>query len=167
MNHFAIKYAITALFFFMMIAKYDIHMFQLSSYRNSRYFRWLAPGNIFGIKRVMAIAMLATAFITGYFGLGFAVAVTVAGWIYCFSEKFKTPLVYTKRVKRLFATDIILFIIIEVVAMLFAGEWSASLFCYAFARKWCKFTRNTEYAGARKYYNYRNLRSSRPALLAT
>ena len=124
MNHFAIKYAITALFFFMMIAKYDIHMFQLSSYRNSRYFRWLAPGNIFGIKRVMAIAMLATAFITGYIGLGLAIAVTVAGWIYCFSEKFKTPLVYTMRVKRLFATDIILFIIIEVVAMLFAGEWA-------------------------------------------
>ncbi len=124
MNHFAIKYAITALFFFMMIAKYDIHMFQLSSYRNSRYFRWLAPGNIFGIKRVMAIAMLATAFITGYIGLSLAIAITVAGWIYCFSEKFKTPLVYTKRVKRLFATDIILFIIIEVVAMLFAGEWA-------------------------------------------
>ena len=127
MNHFAIKYAIAALFFFMMIAKYDIHMFQLSSYRNNRYFRWLVPGNIFAIKRLMAVAILAAAFIPGYFGMSFAVGVTAAAWFYCFSEKFKTPLVYTMRVKRLFTTDIILFVIIEVIAILFAGEWAMAI----------------------------------------
>ena len=127
MNHFAIKYAIVALLFFMMIAKYDIHMFQLSSYRNSRYFRWLVPGNIFAIKRMMAVAMLVAAFIPGYFGSGFAVGVTAAAWFYCFSEKFKTPLVYTMRVKRLFATNILLFIIIETIAIIFAGEWAEAI----------------------------------------
>ena len=31
---------------FVLSAKYDIHMFQLSSYRYDRYFRWLFPKNI-------------------------------------------------------------------------------------------------------------------------
>ena len=69
MDHFTIKYAIVATFFFLMIAKYDIHMFQLASYRNSRYFRWLVPGNIISIKRLFAMAMLVGAFIPGYYGL--------------------------------------------------------------------------------------------------
>ena len=58
MDHFTIKYAIVAMLFFLMIAKYDIHMFQLASYRNSRYFRWLFPSNIIGIKRLFAVIML-------------------------------------------------------------------------------------------------------------
>ena len=127
MDHFTIKYAIVALLFFLMIAKYDIHMFQLASYRNSRYFRWLAPGNIITIKRLFAVAMLAAAFIPGYFGSGFAAGVTAAAWFYCFSEKFKTPLVYTMRVKRLFATNIILFAIIATLAVLFAGKWAMAI----------------------------------------
>lgn len=124
MDHFAIKYAIVATLFFLMIAKFDIHMFQLASYRNSRYFRWLFPGNVIGIKRLLAIFMLAGAFIPGYFGIGFAAGVTAVAWFHCFSEKFKTPLVYTMRVKRLFATDIILFALIATLAMLFAGKWA-------------------------------------------
>ena len=125
MLHFAIKYAITAMMFFLMIAKYDIHMFQLSSYRNSRYFRWLIPGNILSIKRLLAIAMLGSAFIPGYFGWGVAMGITTGGWIYCFREKFKTPLVFTMRVKRLFATNIILFAIISTLAVLFTGKWAS------------------------------------------
>ena len=127
MEGYTIIYAIVALLFFLVIAKYDIHMFQLSSYRYSRYFRWLVPGNIISIKRLFAVAMLAGAFIPGYFGSGVATGVTAAAWFYCFSEKFKTPLVYTMRVKRLFATDIILFAIIATVALLFAGKWAMAI----------------------------------------
>ena len=113
--------------FFLMIAKYDIHMFQLASYRNSRYFRWLFPSNIIGIKRLFAVIMLAGAFIPGYFGSGFTAGVTAAAWFYCFSEKFKTPLVYTMRVKRLFATNIIFFAVIATLAVLFAGKWAMTI----------------------------------------
>lgn len=123
MDYFSMIYAIAALLFFLMIAKYDIHMFQLSSYRCNRYFRWLVPGNIVSAKRLMALAMFAAAFIPGYYGCGIAVAITLIGWGYCFSEKFKTPLAYTMRVKRLFATDILLFVAIACVAFFFAGEW--------------------------------------------
>ena len=127
MQHFAIKYAIAAMLFFLVIAKYDIHMFQLASYRNNRYFRWLVPGNIISLKRLFAVAMLAGAFIPGYFGSGFAVGVTAAAWFYCFSEKFKTPLVYTMRVRRLFVTNIILFTIIATLAVLFASTWAMAI----------------------------------------
>ena len=124
MNTLAVGYAIVATFFFLMIAKYDIHMFQLSSYRNRRYFRWLVPGNIISQKRAMALGMLAMAFCPGYIEIGFVVAITIISWIDSFKEKFKTPLVYTMRVKRLFTTDILLFIAIAVSALLFADKWT-------------------------------------------
>lgn len=127
MDHFTISYAIVAILFFLVIAKYDIHMFQLSSYRYSRYFRWLIPGNIISIKRVMALAMLIAAFITRCFGCYFAIGVTAASWFHCFGEKFKTPLAYTMRVKRLFATDILLFIAMEIIAISFAGKWAIAI----------------------------------------
>ncbi len=127
MNTLAVGYAIVATFFFLMIAKYDIHMFQLSSYRNRRYFRWLIPGNIISLKRAFALIMFAAAFTPGYWAPGIAALITVTGYIHCFREKFKTPLVYTMRVKRLFATDILLFVAITASAMLFAGEWAKAI----------------------------------------
>ena len=122
MQQYATIYAIISLLFFLVIAKYDIHMFQLSSYRNSRYFRWLVPGNIVSTKRLLALAMFAGAFIPGYFGLGYATGITAVAFVHCFLEKFKTPLVYTMRVKRLFATNIILFAAIATVAILVTGK---------------------------------------------
>ena len=127
MNTLAVGYAIVATFFFLMIAKYDIHMFQLSSYRNRRYFRWLIPGNIISLKRTFALILFAAAFTPGYWAPGIAALITVTGYIHCFREKFKTPLVYTMRVKRLFATDILLFVAITASAMLFAGEWAKAI----------------------------------------
>ncbi|MBO5787043.1 MAG: UDP-N-acetylmuramoyl-tripeptide--D-alanyl-D-alanine ligase [Bacteroidaceae bacterium] len=119
-----IIYTTVAVAFFVMIARYDIHMFQLSSYRYSRYFRWLVPGNIVSKYRVLALLMLVPALFPNYLGVGFATGVTIGAWIYSLSEKFKTPLVYTMRVKRLFATNIILFAAITALALLFAGKWA-------------------------------------------
>ncbi|MBR2325980.1 MAG: UDP-N-acetylmuramoyl-tripeptide--D-alanyl-D-alanine ligase [Alistipes sp.] len=133
MEQTAIIYTIAAALFFLVVAKYDIHMFQLSSYRNSRYFRWLVPGNIISFKRVLALLMLAAAFIPGYWGGGLAVVVTITGYTHCFREKFKTPLVYTMRVKRLFATDILLFIAIAATAIAVAGAWATALIGTALA----------------------------------
>lgn len=121
---FAIVYTVLAALFFLLIAKYDIHMFQLSSYRYSRYFRWLVPGNIIREKRFMAFLMLIPAFVPTVIGSGFAAGITGVSWVNARREKFKTPLVYTMRVKRLFATDIILFAAIAAPALLFAGEWA-------------------------------------------
>ena len=116
-----IIYAIVALQFFLIIAAYDIHMFQLSSYRYSRYFRWLVPGNIVSLKRVMAFGMLVAIFVPENIA---AIVITLFAFIYSLKEKFKTPLVYTKRVNRLFTTNVILFVAIETIAVLFAGKWA-------------------------------------------
>ena len=122
-----IIYTTVAFAFFLMIARYDIHMFQLSSYRYSRYFRWLVPGNIVSKYRVLALLMLVPALFPNYLGVGFATGVTIGAWIYSLSEKFKTPLVYTMRVKRLFATNIILFAAITALSLLFADKWALAI----------------------------------------
>ena len=127
MNHFAIIYAIVATIFFLVIAKYDIHMFQLSSYRYSRYFRWLIPGNIVSEKRIMALLMIVPALIPHTFGIGFVVGITGVAIARAWQEKFKTPLVYTMRVKRLFATNIILFAAVATLSTLFAGTWATTI----------------------------------------
>ena len=121
MDSSVIIYAIVALQFFLIIAAYDIHMFQLSSYRYSRYFRWLVPGNIVSLKRVMAFGMLVAIFVPENIA---AIVITLFAFIYSLKEKFKTPLVYTKRVNRLFTTNVILFVAIETIAVLFAGKWA-------------------------------------------
>ena len=127
MERTTIIYAIAAVIFFLLIAKYDIHMFQLSSYRYSRYFRWLVPGNMVSAKRLFALLMLVPALLPGYWGAGFAVGLTTGTWLFAWREKFKTPLVYTMRVKRLLATNIILFAVITALALLFAGEWAIAI----------------------------------------
>ena len=120
-------YTVVAFAFFLLIAKYDIHMFQLSSYRYSRYFRWLVPGNIISEKRFYALLVFVSAFLPMSWGLGFATSITLWAWIDALREKFKTPLVYTMRVKRLFATNIILFAAITMPALLFAGKWALAI----------------------------------------
>ena len=122
-----IIYTIVAFAFFLMIARYDIHMFQLSSYRYSRYFRWLVPGNIISDKRFYALLVFVSAFLPMSWGLGFATSITLWAWVDALREKFKTPLVYTMRVKRLFATNIILFAAITMPALLFAGKWALAI----------------------------------------
>ena len=81
---FTIIYTIMATLFFLVIAKYDIHMFQLASYRNSRYFRWLYPKNIFSAKRTMALLMIVPALVPHYVGIGFATAITLVALYNCF-----------------------------------------------------------------------------------
>ena len=117
-------YTVVAFAFFLLIAKYDIHMFQLSSYRYSRYFRWLVPGNIISEKRFYALLVFVSAFLPNSWGLGFATSITLWAWVDALREKFKTPLVYTMRVKRLFAANIILFAAITALSLLFAGKWA-------------------------------------------
>ena len=124
MEHTSIIYAAIAILFFVLAAKFDIHMFQLSSYRYSRFFRWLIPGNILTGKRLMALAMIAQTFIGGYLSLGILAFCVISAWVHYSREKFKTPLVYTMRVKRLFATNFLLFASIMAASLLCAGKWA-------------------------------------------
>lgn len=112
---------------FLIATKYDIHMFQLNSYRYSRYFRWLLPANIHTHRKwVLALIFVcaalphtATAIVAGVSALWYIVKEI--------SERYKTPLVFTNRVKRLFATTIVLFAAIIISSALFVPEYATAI----------------------------------------
>ncbi len=107
---------------FVVATKYDIHMFQLNSYRYSRYFRWFFPANIHTHRKwvlllifiCMLIPHITSTAIAGVLALWYITAEV--------KEKYKTPLVFTNRVKRLFTTCILLFIAIIACSALFTPE---------------------------------------------
>ena len=115
-----------ALFFALISARHDIHMFQLSSYRYSRYFRWLFPGNIFNATRYCALVLMLT-------GIPFAeeykiLLLAVVAMVYICTAKSrkqqKTPLVFTARVKRLYTTATLLYTATVVLAQIFAPTYA-------------------------------------------
>lgn len=113
MHIYIIALLLGAIFFGIISAKHDIHMFQLSSYRYSRYLRWLGQGNILNVNRLAAIIILACALpadpLCALAGIAIAITFVIiknkGG-----KQAQKTPLVYTNRVKRLYATTILLFV---------------------------------------------------------
>lgn len=93
--------------------KHDLHMFQQNSYRIPRYWKYLRERDIASIWRMCDIAILF---------LFFSRLINEAGaalflGIYCICKiiliqkrKFKKPLVFTKRVWRLYAVTALIFI---------------------------------------------------------
>ena len=102
-----------AIYFGVISAKHDIHMFQLNSYRYSRYLRWLGQGNIWGGNRAFAIAIVAFSLIPHplYAAAGIVATIVFASVRSKTGKKEaqKTPLVFTNRVKRLYTTTLLLF----------------------------------------------------------
>ena len=93
--------------------RYDIQMFQLSSYRYSRYFRWWWPTNIFTHRKWWPLAIIACLLNKW---LAIAAAIIAATSIYKeLTEKYKTPIVFTMRVKRLYATALTLVALIVTI----------------------------------------------------
>ena len=112
MNILSIIYTLSVVACCIITLRYDIQMFQLSSYRYNRYFRWWWPANIFTHRKWWPIAIL-LCLLNKWFAL---VAIIIAATsIYKeLTEKYKTPIVFTNRVKRLYTTALILVAIIIV-----------------------------------------------------
>ena len=102
-----------AIYFGVISARHDIHMFQLNSYRYSRYLRWLGQGNIWSRNRAYAIAIVAFSLIPHPMYAALGTAATIAFALIRSKtgkkEAEKTPLVFTNRVKRLYTTTLLLF----------------------------------------------------------
>lgn len=86
--------------------KHDIHMLQQNSYRPERYWRWLRRGDISSVWRLIDVAMIFLLF--AYNLLPFQVASLIVAFV-CVTKgflilnaKFKKPLVFTKRVWRIY-----------------------------------------------------------------
>lgn len=112
MNIFAIISIITILLLLILLFfefKRDIMMFQQNSYRSERYIRWVRKsGDSTSFSRLTAIFLLI--FSMTKFGAGLPALVLIS--VLCLfvtikeaGKKYKKPLVFTKRVKRLVAVN--------------------------------------------------------------
>ena len=102
--------------------KYDIQMFQQNSYRIERYWRWLKD-NLASPWRLVDLAALFLVMSTllPAAGSGLIVALMALVKIYLiFTKKYKKPLVFTKRVWRLYILTAVLGVG-AYLAMIFAG----------------------------------------------
>lgn len=121
-------YLILYILFFAFVSVDNIHLFQLNSYRYSRYFRWLFPSNIMTADRLFGIILLAAAPL-------FNDTINIVLLILFFAIKFllkrrkkssrKTPLVFTNRVKRLYTTTLLVYIAVVAVTAITAPKAAA------------------------------------------
>lgn len=99
--------------------KRDIHIFQQNSYRISRYWRWLHSGNLLTGWRLVDLALLMlllTPFVWVSV-IAFPVTLIIKG-IMILKAKYKKPLVFTNRVKRLYTCTGILSMLIYGAAII-------------------------------------------------
>lgn len=90
--------------------KFDIQMFQQNSYRVNRYWKWL-KNNYATAWRIIDLACIFILLSTLLHPLASALIVAAVCIVKCvliFKKKYKKPLVFTARVKRLYSTTAIL-----------------------------------------------------------
>ena len=111
-------YHLVWLFFLLATMRYSVQMFQQNSYRVERYNRWLrstgewhSRANLLAILSAIVYIFTSCGAVLTLFGVWMLV-IAIAE----FSIKYKIPIAYTMRVKRLMATRLILtFAVVAVV----------------------------------------------------
>ena len=143
MDIFSIIYTVACVICCIVTLRYDMQMFQLSSYRYDRYFRWWYPKNILTHRKWWPLVMLLGlphwminyAFIIdelaqigsitrvgmllsklNLFLTIIAIILAVKSIKKELTEKYKTPIVFTMRVKRMYATALTLVALIMAAA---------------------------------------------------
>lgn len=109
--------------------KYDLQMLQQNSYRPERYSKWLFKGDYASAWRLVDVALLLLLFSTLLLPVGssiFIALVALAKIFMILRRKSKKPLVFTKRVARLYSVAAILSIAAVVVTIIF-GSFRATL----------------------------------------
>jgi UDP-N-acetylmuramoyl-tripeptide--D-alanyl-D-alanine ligase len=117
--------------------RFELHMMQLNSYRNDRYFKWLKTNLLLSTRILEVIALV----ITGILILTAAAVVTTVLFILLygllayllFIKKQKKPVVFTKRAQRLFGLTFVLSIIAGLVYYLVTGKVLCTLWVGGFA----------------------------------
>ena len=111
--------------FLLATMRYSVQMFQQNSYRVERYNRWLrSTGEWYSRSNILA---LLSAVVYSFTSHG-AVLTLFGAWMSViavaeFSIKYKIPIAYTMRVKRLIATRLILtFVVVALVHIFEIGR---------------------------------------------
>ena len=125
--------------------KWDMQMMQQNSYRNDRYMRWLSgSGEWSSSRRLVDIVMLLLALTPFAVVLGVKIFLVVAMLAKCVvscRKKYKKPLVWTRRVLRLYIAESLLLVVASVAAgLLLGGIFTAGTVLIAAATFSCVFT---------------------------
>ena len=126
MNIVFILIVIVALINTLLELKRDLMMLQQNSYRNERYMRWLRSSqDSTSYPRIIALAILLFS-LTNYcppnIGMFVFLAFTIFNSIKLYKAKYKKPLVFTNRARRIYAVAITLSIIIIAGATWLYGD---------------------------------------------
>ena len=98
--------------------RYELQMMQQNSYRNERYIKWFRK-NIFNYIRIseiiiFSVVIIIFAFEKNIIALIISIVATSLLGIILFTKKQKLKLVFTKRAMRLFSTNLIIVLIINI-----------------------------------------------------
>ncbi len=118
--------AVVTMVLFGTVVTKDLQMLQQNSYRNERYARWLTTsGDTLSPRRlfnVVLFLLLVSSLAQSIYVLGIALVAMVVECIVLMTRKSKKPLVFTKRVWRLFATiNVVTWGISALVAFIYQG----------------------------------------------
>ena len=134
MNAFSIIIYVVCGLYMLLNFKHDIHMLQQNSYRIDRYWKWLnRSGDISSPTRLVNVAVLFLIFSTLLMPALNAIIVAAA---YCaqavviLRKKYKKPLVFTPRVKRIYSVCAIIAIAISLSVILTVGREGSDAFLY-------------------------------------
>lgn len=106
MNVFLILVYIVCGIYMLLNLKHDIHMLQQNSYRLSRYWKYLRGGDLESAWRLTDIAMfflLLSNLLDERLSFIFVIILCIVKLCLIFRHKFKKPLVFTKRVWRIYS----------------------------------------------------------------
>ena len=115
-----IAFAIVSALLFATVITKDLQMLQQNSYRNERYSRWIkTSSDSTSVRRLFNVALfilLISSLSQSIFVLGIAIIAMVIEGITLLTKKSKKPLVFTKRVWRLFLTANVLTLTVAALA---------------------------------------------------
>ncbi|MDE6551713.1 MAG: UDP-N-acetylmuramoyl-tripeptide--D-alanyl-D-alanine ligase [Muribaculaceae bacterium] len=134
MNAFSIIIYIICGLYMLLNFKHDIHMLQQNSYRIDRYWKWLnRSGDISSASRLVNVGVLFLLFSTLLMPAANAMIVAAACCgqaIVMLRKKFKKPLVFTPRVKRIYCVCGIIALAASLSVILTVGRDGNNAFLY-------------------------------------
>jgi len=110
---------ISACMYILYKSKHAYHMLQLESYKNERYIKWIKKNKIIKIKELFLIIPSIILFFN--FNIGTIINIILIILLFLFKDKYieKKPLVITARIKRMYFTELLLFIIVGILLNIF------------------------------------------------
>lgn len=134
MNAFSIIILVVCGIYMVLNFKHDLHMLQQNSYRIDRYWKWLnRSGDISSATRLVNVGVLFLLFSTL---LSPAINAVIVACTCCVQaivmlrKKFKKPLVFTPRVKRIYSVCAFISIALSLAVILSVGRGGSNAFLY-------------------------------------